>query len=673
MERGTQLATPRRWQVPHGAKRYRGGTGTRCLALALCLALWCAVGGAGGAAVAAVAGCSVTTIADGGAGSLRQAITDANSAACASPITFAISGAGAHTITLSSALPALTANVTIDGTTQPGYAGAGTPLITVNAAPATTCFTVNTGVVARIAALTLQGATTGAISNAGTLTVADSVVQNNFSSTDGAGIRNTGTLTVTGSTLANNHGLVGSDGGAIATIGGTTTVRTSLITGNSAFDGNGLSMQGGTLIVDRTTVTGNTGPNLGGGIYTHTNGVVAPVLYVTNSTISGNSATGGGGVYAEFSSIATFTNVTISGNNVTGGGNRGGGISFDGTSVTIANTLIANNTVNNGTGPDVQGFGSGVVTDRGHNLIGKTDGTPAGTFADPTDYTGTIANPHDPGLAPLPLANNGGPTPTQALLGSSVAVNHGDATICANMDGTAPVGGVDQRGVHRPQGSACDTGAFEYLQLALNGGTLPTSGGVVTLTGTGFQPGLTLMVNGAAVPVLAVSSDGTGLTARVPAHPSGIVPANVSELFAPAPATANLTYAAFTPVLTAIGPASGGVGGGSVVTLTGLYFAPDASVVVDGMPLPAITVVNDTTITFTAPAHAVGVVGVSVTVQGLTGTKANGYTYGIVNATPHAAPAAATVGVPGVVAATHAPGSTPGAGAPTPLPQPTRH
>ncbi len=69
---------------------------------------------------------TVTTTADAGPGSLRQAILDANAAAGADTIAFSI-GSGVATIAPASGLPPLADAVTIDGTTQPGFAGS--PLI----------------------------------------------------------------------------------------------------------------------------------------------------------------------------------------------------------------------------------------------------------------------------------------------------------------------------------------------------------------------------------------------------------------------------------------------------------------------------------------------------------------------------------------------------------------
>jgi hypothetical protein len=87
------------------------------------------------AITAATAGFVVTTAADSGPGSLRQAMTDANNTAGPDTITFNIGGGGVQAITLSSALPNISEAVSIDATTQPGYAGS--PLIFLNGSSVT--------------------------------------------------------------------------------------------------------------------------------------------------------------------------------------------------------------------------------------------------------------------------------------------------------------------------------------------------------------------------------------------------------------------------------------------------------------------------------------------------------------------------------------------------------
>lgn len=72
--------------------------------------------------VAAASTFTVTNNSDSGAGSLRQAILDANANAGADVINFSI-GSGLQTISLASPLPEITDPVTIDGTSQPGFAG----------------------------------------------------------------------------------------------------------------------------------------------------------------------------------------------------------------------------------------------------------------------------------------------------------------------------------------------------------------------------------------------------------------------------------------------------------------------------------------------------------------------------------------------------------------------
>jgi alpha-L-arabinofuranosidase len=99
---------------------------------------------------------------DSGAGSLRQAIFDANAAGGNQNISFATGLAGV--INLTSALPALSANITIQGL--------GVNKLTINGTGSGTALTINPGIIAQLQDLTITG---GAISNNGTLTFADSV------------------------------------------------------------------------------------------------------------------------------------------------------------------------------------------------------------------------------------------------------------------------------------------------------------------------------------------------------------------------------------------------------------------------------------------------------------------------------------------------------------------
>lgn len=119
-------------------------------------------------------------------------------------------------------------------------------------------------------------------------------------------------------------------------------------------------------------------------------------------------------------------------------GNAGtaGGAGISGDSFLIG-TLLATN--------QPGGNCSGVISDGGYNLC--SDAT--GAFTHPGSLNNT-----DPWLGPL--ADNGGPTPTMALLAGSTAIDAGD---------NSSVSPTDQRGVPRPFGAATDIGAYEYAAL----------------------------------------------------------------------------------------------------------------------------------------------------------------------------------------------------------------
>jgi hypothetical protein len=129
--------------------------------------------------------------------------------------------------------------------------------------------------------------------------------------------------------------------------------------------------------------------------------------------------------------------------------------------VSLTNTIVAGNSATEG-GVDCQVYNLRPTIDGGHNLIGQNTGVyntgcPGFTNGVNGDLVGTPASPIDPVLGPL--ASNGGPTQTHALLVGSPAISAGDATDCQ----AAPVSNLDQRHQSRNAGTraACDIGAYD--------------------------------------------------------------------------------------------------------------------------------------------------------------------------------------------------------------------
>lgn len=304
----------------------------------------------------------------------------------------------------------------------------------------------------------------------GSVSLVDTVVSGNSTHGNnayGGGITAVGAVTLTGSTVSDNStsGFNSAGGGIFAV--GAVTLNSSTVSGNSTIAGR----SGGGGIYSRanvslfnSTVSGNSTAGVvsaGGGISS------GNLVTLTNSTVSGNdtrsSDSRGGGIFA--GGGVTSTSSTVSGNATTSASVPGGGVSSGG-NVTLTSSIVAGNT-SNGTVPDIQLVDptTSSVTAT-YSLIGSNNGnglTEAQTPDAVGNLVGTTGRLIDPKLAPL--ASNGGPTQTHALLTQSPAVDAGDPSFDANAF-TPPLTN-DQRGsgFQRVLGRAIDIGAFESSQV----------------------------------------------------------------------------------------------------------------------------------------------------------------------------------------------------------------
>ena len=341
------------------------------------------------------------------------------------------------------------------------------------------------------------------------VSVSDNLAAGGQNENLGGGIANSGTLTITHSEISDNKTAMGAAQGQGAGVadglnGGSITIANSSITGNVVQGHGGLGgaiyfapidpPDGTEISVTSSTVSNNKAlqtNDLGGAIFyspiTNTGSPELP-LTLSRDTFSGNIADGGtdegkggalfytpigdatgnfpltlvddtfagnragnsttfaqggalliGPIINEGSATLKFTNLTIARNSAGSDGGIGGGVFYEpvGTfSATFVNTIVALNKA--ATGPDC----SQNLPSVGHNLESQME-------CGFNNAVGDLQNTN-PQLGPL--AANGGPTKTLALLPGSPAIDAGSDMACPS---------VDQRGVSRPQGPHCDVGAFE--------------------------------------------------------------------------------------------------------------------------------------------------------------------------------------------------------------------
>jgi hypothetical protein len=407
------------------ALRERRALRKRTRAMARGLAVGAVLAGPGPAAAATF---TVTNTNDSGPGSLRQALIDANAAAGADDIAFTV--VPPATISLLSALPAVTSPLTINGLgasnltirRDPG-AGANFRIfdITASAAPEVT-----------ITGVTLTNGNApmgGAIRAQGTsLTVRRALIEGNASTGGGGGLYllSINSLILEDSTVRGNGSQEGGGGLYSYLPLGPVTIRDTTISGNTnvaGFGGGGLSFvtyYSPPILIENSTISGNTTANWGGGItrleLLQPGGerIGSSALTITHSTITLNTAT------------------------VAGGGAGGLYVAF----ATLRNTIVSGNL--NADAPDIYGFAKVNFCAVGSPLGWNPDAGSGNNLPFGTD------------LQLGPLEDNGGPTETHQPGPNAPPVNAGDPAFVPPPD-------FDQRGPGFPRvvGGVIDIGAVE--------------------------------------------------------------------------------------------------------------------------------------------------------------------------------------------------------------------
>jgi hypothetical protein len=306
-----------------------------------------------------------------------------------------------------------------------------------------------------------------------TFEMSDSTLEGGDATSQGGGLflDTVAPVTVVRSLISFNNATapntLNAQGGGIFANNTPLTIIDSEISDNTATApgaGNGDARGGGVMALSaltmrRTLVENNqafsndagTADETGGGLWL-LNGIGASLIQ--NSTITGNSAGNdiangaGGGLYNASSTLVEVVHTTFLANDASDDDN-GDHIQNDGTGLTYANSVIpGGGAVNMCEGGDAQ------TVSGGHNALSPDDACTADGTGDATGVIGIV-----PGGATAnggPAIGGSDPVPTR-----TIAISGGIAQDLVPVASCGPAGGIDARGVTRPQGSACDAGAFE--------------------------------------------------------------------------------------------------------------------------------------------------------------------------------------------------------------------
>jgi len=595
---------------------------------------------------------TVTSTADSGAGSLRQAILDANGNAGADTITFAIPGAGVHTISPASALPAITDSVVIDGYTQPGAS----PNTLTGGEDAVLLIELNGSAAGNSKGLvfeagaggsTVRGLVVNRFGSTGIELHSDgNVVEGNFVGTDPTGTSalpngNGGVFALFGGTGSNN------------TIGGTTPAARNLISGNTgpgvsvAFSGN--HVEGNFIGVDATGAAALGNGDRGVSVNGSGNTVGGPTAAARN-VISGNNR----GV--QFDGSAHVLQSNYIGTDVTG-------------TIALPNQNEGVN-VNSTTGVLIGGPGTPAGSPPG-NVISANVGHGLDLFA---SATGTVVQGNVIGADPsgdIPLGNSldgiavsGSDNLVGGVLegeGNVIADNLGNGVEVANgaFTGNAIRGnvvfgnarlGIDLRqpsdgtgGVSPNDPLDADTGAnnlqnFPIIRQVIHlppGLGTEIKGKLDSAPSTQFKLDFYAESACSSFPREFLQAGAYLGSSQQTTDASGHLEFDV-QLSADTLDGARISATATDPngntselsqrIIFSLDVASGPAGGGTPITVSGTNFADPTTLTFGGVAAGA-TFVNDHTLTTTSPALAAGTVNdvVATTPDGTTGTLIKGW------------------------------------------------
>jgi hypothetical protein len=253
-----------------------------------------------------------------------------------------------------------------------------------------------------------------------------SVIEGNSSTVAGGGVYASDDLVVQDSTLRDN---VANNAGGGGFAGTTVSVARSTITGNRSGTGGGGIFTHGTALVERSTVSDNSTGAAGGGIGAF------QTIQVNSSTVARNQADDAGGGVAMISTLDAHTLIVSDSTLVANAAPIGANLSSD------DDGTISRSIVSLGRG------GEDCALDAGGNLPNLVGGDQS--------CNGILVPVDELSLHPMVAAPaaNGGPTQTQRTVAPSRAIDAYTGPACGASD--------DQRGSTRPQGSACDAGAYE--------------------------------------------------------------------------------------------------------------------------------------------------------------------------------------------------------------------